>query len=387
MPAVTRHDKDPLNLVLVSLDTVRADVAFSGIFPNIEDLRSGGISFLSAISSSPLTPVSHASLLTGLEPPSHGIRHLWRERLSAGVETLASVLTRNGYVTGAVVSSPGVNRWYGFDQGFAHYDDWTPKLADGRDALEVVDVELRGTAMKRASDVVDRALTWVRSVQSRPLFLFAHFFDAHWPYEAPDDFGVACKNEYEREVAYTDHHLGSLLSGLDALGIDSGNSIVVCFADHGEDLSGLYENDHGGDMGHPEERGHGCLLYDTTQRVPLIIRSPAQPRGRSLEVQVRLVDVVPTLADLLQIDFPQCDGRSLAPALRGETLPSVTSYSETYYPEELASSSPEWRHLSPLKAIRTPSTKVIWEVNTDRVHEFDLLADPFERTPHRIAGA
>src|SRR5207248_293299 len=160
-----------------------------------------------AVASAPLTPVSHASVLTGLQPFNHGIRHLFREQLAPRVGTLQSVLQGAGYTTGAVVSCPGLHRWYGMDYGFSHYDDEIPLLADGRDPLEVVDVEIRGTALKRAPIVVERALSWLDRVKGEPFFGFVHFFDAHWPYEAPADFGVPFANPYEGEVAYMDHHL------------------------------------------------------------------------------------------------------------------------------------------------------------------------------------
>src|SRR4051794_6810365 len=106
------------NVLFISLDTVRADVAYPGKMPNIERLRRHGTAFSQAVSSCPLTPVSHATVFTGLQPPGHGIRHLLRERMRTDVPTLAERLKDAGYATGAVVSCPGLNRWYGIDRGF-----------------------------------------------------------------------------------------------------------------------------------------------------------------------------------------------------------------------------------------------------------------------------
>jgi len=177
------------NLILVSLDTVRADVAYSGNYSGIEYLRNEGVTFLNVVSSSPLTPVSHATVLTGLQPFNHGIRHLFKEKLSKNVQTIAEKLHSAGYKTGAVVSCPGMNRWYGFNLGFQHYDDEIPRFADGTDPLQCVDVKKRGTAAKRAELVVKNASRWVDENKNAPFFIFLHFFDAHWPYEAPVKFG------------------------------------------------------------------------------------------------------------------------------------------------------------------------------------------------------
>lgn len=377
---------DPKNLVLISLDTLRADVAYSGIFPAIERLRASGTTFAQAISSSPLTPVSHATVLTGRQPPAHGIRHLFRERLRADVPALAEILRAQGYSTGGIVASPGMNSWYGFSRGFDHYDDWIPPLADGRDALHVVDVELRGTAMKRAPMVTERALRWVADAKDddRPVFLFAHYFDAHWPYEPPEPvLADAVNNPYEGEVAYMDRSLGSLLDGLDGLGLTADNTVLVLFSDHGEDLNGWYPDDHGGECGHPEEKGHGALLFDVTQRVPLVVRAPgATSAGTEVDAQVGLVDVMSTVLELLEVPAPPSDGTSLTGHLHGTgSRAARPAYAETFYREELAKADPDWSHLKPLTAVRHPDRKVVWERGTEHVEVYDLAEDPREQQP------
>ena len=374
-----------MDVVLISLDTLRADVAYSGRFSAIERLRRAGATFATAVSSSPLTPISHASVLTGLQPPNHGIRHLLKEQLSPRVRTLAQHFASAGYATGAIVSCPGMNRWYGFDRGFAHYDDWIPPLPDGRDALQVIDVEVRGTALKRAPLVVKRALDWLEGAGAGPKLLFVHFFDAHWPYEAPETSGTDLPNAYEEEVWYMDRQLGVLLDGLAKSGIRFDNAIFVLFSDHGEDLNGWYPNDHGGKLGHPEEKGHGCLLFDTTQLVPLIVCAPGTSvPGATIEQQVRLIDVAPTLLELAGAGSFDGDGRSLVPLLRGEPLPEEPAYCEAFYREELASLDLRWSHLLPLKAVRTATQKVIWEVGSDQAATYDLRNDPNERSPFAL---
>lgn len=376
-------------MLLVSLDTVRADVAYSGKMPGIEDLRRRGTTFRQAISSAPLTPISHASVFTGLQPARHGIRHLLREQLAPDAVPLAERLREAGYATGAVVSCPGLNKWYGMDRGFTFYDDEIPRLPDGSDPLTVPDVKMRGLALKRAPVVVDRAMDWL-SRQEQPFFLFAHFFDAHWPYEPPEDVCPTADNPYEGEVAYSDHYLQKMLARMEEMGHDLDDTLIVCFSDHGEDLAGWYPNDHAGPLGHPYEEGHGCLLFDTTQHVPLIFSGPGLPRGAETDRQVRLVDIAPTVLDILGLDGGSVDGASLTEFLRPEpTANSRPAYSETYYPEERRADG-KYPDLLPLSSVRLDDAqggrrKVIWQVGGDAVESYDLRTDPWELDGHTLA--
>ncbi len=363
------------NVLLISLDTVRADVAYSGAMPGIEELRRRGVTFQQAVSSCPLTPVSHATVFTGLQPPSHGIRHLLREQLCADVPTLAECLGKAGYSTGAVVSCPGLNKWYGINRGFDFYDDEIPLLPDGRDPLTVGDVKMRGLALKRAPLVTKRSLEWLAGAQE-PFFFFAHYFDAHWPYEPPEDVGVPVANPYEGEVAYSDAYLQRLLKGIEDAGHDLDSMIIVCFSDHGEDLAGWYPNDHSGDLGHPYEEGHGCLLFDATQHVPLIAAGPGVPAGRQVADQVRLVDIMPTVLDLLGLPAPASDGASLSEFFGDAPAAPRVAYSETYFPEERTGYS----GLRPLHSVRIEGRrKIIWRADGSGVEHYDLQADPNEK--------
>ncbi|MCG8431358.1 MAG: sulfatase, partial [Candidatus Omnitrophica bacterium] len=298
-----------LNLLLISLDTLRADVAYSGQLPNFQSLCSQGAVFHNTIASAPLTPVSHASVFTGLQPYEHGIRHLFQERLSTKASTLAQLMSAADYQTAAIVSCPGLNKWYGLNAGFQHYDDEIPRLSDGSDPLATVDVKQRGTALKRAPLVIERGIEWLERHRQEPFFLFLHFFDTHWPYEPPEWFAPTDANPYEGEAYYMDHYLGKFIDQIAQWGLIE-NTLMVLFSDHGEDLAGWYPNDHAGQkLGHPEEEGHGCLLYDATQMVPLVFVAPGVvPAERVVETQVRLVDILPTVADLLHLPVPSLQG-------------------------------------------------------------------------------
>jgi arylsulfatase len=369
------------NLLLISLDTLRADVAYSSKFPGLSRLWSQSVVFDDVVSSSPLTPPSHATILTGLQPYHHGIRHLFRESLSPRSTTLAERMLASSRRTGAFVSCPGLNRFYGMGRGFENYDDEIPLLADGRDPLLVVDVKLRGTALKRASVVVDRSIDWLRKQGNAPFFLFVHTFDAHWPYEAPEPTDVPIANAYEGEVAYVDKHISRLFDFLEGQGLLD-DTLVVCLSDHGEDLGGWYPNDHAGERGHPEEEGHGALLYEATQRVPLMIRHPGFA-PRQLSEQVRLVDVAPTILDLMGLPALAADGVSLVPLMTGTpaltAAPSV-AYFETFFREELAQNNPDWAHLRALRGVRIDGRyKVTWEHGGEFVEVADLERDPLEQ--------
>lgn len=364
------------NLILVSLDTVRADVAYNGKFKTIEKLRKEGVTFLNSISSSPFTPASHATVLTGLQPYNHGIRHLFKEKLNPTVKTLAQVLRKNGYETGAIVSCPGMNSWYGFSKGFDLYDDEIPKLADGSDPLLTIDVKKRGTALKRANLVVDKAHAWLKDKKDKKHFLFMHFFDAHWPYEAPEKYGG--QNSYEEEVAFTDHYLGNFIEKLEREKLLD-NTTIIFFSDHGEDLEGMYPNDKGGrKLGHPEEFGHGCLLYDQTQKVVSIIKDKDLPKNINIEQQVRLVDIFPTILDLLnikEVNIPS-DGVSLIPTVRDGRDLQLLGYSETFYPEEQKKATGKFKKTKNKISLRVANKyKYIFSLDSSKVELYDLEKD------------
>jgi len=368
------------NLILISLDTVRADVAYNRKFKTIEQLRKEGITFLNTVSSSPLTPVSHATVLTGLQPYHHGIRHLFKEKLNKKIKTLAQILKKEGYRTGAIVSCPGMNRWYGFSRGFDYYDDEIPKLADGSDPLKTIDVKKRGTALKKADLVFEKADKWLGKNKNKKFFLLIHFFDAHWPYKIPKRLDG--NNKYEKAIAYSDYYLGLFLNKLKELGLFN-NSTIVCFSDHGEDLEGIYKNDKGGKkLGHPEECGHGCLLYEQTQKVVLIIKDKTLPTNKNIKQQVRLVDVMPTILDILKIpyDGKNFDGISLVPIIKGKEYFNLLGYSETFYPEEQAlAMGGKFAYAKNKLSFRINNKyKIIFHLEDNQIEFYNLEDDPNE---------
>lgn len=372
------------NLLLISYDTTRADVAYSGRIPGVERLRRQGVTFRNCVASAPLTPISHATVMTGLQPWAHGIRHLFREQMDAACATLAGEMDRAGFATSAVVSCPGLHRWYGIGRGFAAWDDEVPPLPDGTDPLRSVDVKVRGRALKRAPVVDERSRELVGAHAGR-YFHFMHFFDAHWPYEPPSrPFAYEVANDYEAELAYSDHYCNQFLEWMESTGRLK-DTLVVLFGDHGEDLEGWYPDDRGGEaLGHPEESGHGCLLYDQTVTVPLVI-SHSSLTPREVTEQVRLVDVMPTCLELMGVTPPSgLHGVSMADAVLGRGAVPTTSaiaYSETHYPREQVEATGgkfDWTHDK--KCVRIANRyKVIFHVDSDQVEVYDLESDPMER--------
>lgn len=363
------------NLLLISLDTVRADVAYSWKFKEFESIRKDSISFLNTISSSPLTPVSHATVFTGLQPFNHWVRHLFKEQLNINTETLASVFQSNWYKTAGIVSCPGMNSRYGFNKGFDTYDDEIPRLADWSDPLQTIDVEKRWTALKRANIVSDRAINRLNNNYQESFFLFLHFFDAHRPYEAPEKFWG--ENYYEEEIAFSLHYLEKIIKKIKDLWIYD-DTTIICFSDHGEDLNWLYSNDKGWiNLWHPEEKWHWCLLYDQTQKVLLTIKDVwINKKWINIDTQVRLVDMMPTILDLFWFNHNlKLDWISLLDLIDENKQFDLIWYSETFYPEE----QKEFIWLSNKKSYRINNQyKIIENVESWEKELYDLKKDELE---------
>ncbi len=360
-----------LNILLISLDTTRADrlgpYGFAGgATPNIDALAAGGVVFEQCATVAPLTVPAHASLMTGTYPFRHGVRDNGRFVLSPESHTLAEALSGAGWATGAQVGVFVLNRGTGIEQGFATYRD-TSDVQPAASASPAVPLSRRETNELAADAVADGALAWLRDHADEPFFLFAHFFDPHAPYEPPEPFrsqlaGADRTPELDRylgEIAWVDFQIGRLLEGMRELGLED-ETLVVLTADHGEAF------------GEHREIGHSYFIYDTTVHVPLIVRLPGQlEAGLRVPTQVRLIDVAPTILDLVgEPPLPEAQGVSLAPYLRGEARDlGLVAYAETLAPFL------DYRY-SPLAALRTEEWKYI---DAPREELYQLSYDPGER--------
>ncbi len=333
--------REPRSIVLVTIDTLRADRLGSyggkARTPTLDGLASAGARFENVFAQSPLTLPSHSSILTGTYPTFHGVRDNGRFRLPAEMETLAEILKRVGYETGAFVSGFPVDSRFGLDQGFDVYDD-----SLGRSRTRV------SLAERRAEDVVAPARSWIEGRGQGLYFAWVHLFDPHAPYDPPDPY----PNTYEGEVAYVDASLKDLLDAV------SKDAFIAGTADHGEGLG-----EHG-------ESTHSFFVYDSTLRVPWILRGPGIEAGTVVAETVRSIDLVPTILDLvgLKETCARCQGRSLVRALEGGALAAEPSYSETYFPRLNLG----W---SELRSLRADGFKYI---DAPEPELYDLAADPGE---------
>jgi arylsulfatase A-like enzyme len=287
----------PLSALLITLDTTRADVLGAyggpkGVTPALDELAQSSICYTQARTVLPFTLPAHASMLTGFYPPRHGVRDNAPQSLPAEATTLAELAQRAGYQTAAFVASSTLDRAWGLAQGF---DTWSQPA--GESALEA-----RRAAERPAREVAAEALAWLeRRDTSRPFFLWVHFFDAHQPYEPEPRFLLqGGGSPYRGEVAAMDASVGALLARLAELGLLE-STAVLAVGDHGEGLG-----DHG-------EATHGYFAWDSTLRVPFLVRHPDGWRaGESSAETVSVADVFPTLLDALGLPpAPGVDGFSL----------------------------------------------------------------------------
>jgi choline-sulfatase len=305
-PAIERH-----NIVLITMDTTRADHLGSygweyAKTPNLDALARRGTRFARCDTAAPITLTSHATILTGLFPPRHGVRDNGTFVLPAGMETVASRLRAAGYDTGAVVSAIVLARRYGLDRGFRIYDDDMGRgYAAGTEVSE-----------RQAEDTTQAALAVLKQLKP-PFFLWVHYFDPHEEYRPPTRFADSIRGPqrlYDGEIAYVDEQLGLLLGKLPA------DVEVAVTGDHGEMLG-----EHG-------ELTHGLLLNAGVRRVPLILAGPDVPAGESVQCLVRTADVAPTLLKWAGASPPAgLDGAPLLPLPTGTSCDRL-SYSESFLP-------------------------------------------------------
>ncbi|MEK6374347.1 MAG: sulfatase-like hydrolase/transferase [Acidobacteriota bacterium] len=325
LTAACARERPRPNVLLITLDTFRAD-RLGARTPALSRLAAEGVRFDDADSPVPLTLPAHATLLSGALPLHHGLRNNGAGAFPEDRETLATLLSRGGYRTGAFVGSFILDRRFGLARGFDRYDDEIARSAD--DASGSFEAERRG------ADVVDRALAWLKESDGRPFFAWVHLYDAHAPYVPT----------YDAEIAYVDAQVARLLAA-----IDRKTTIVVVVGDHGESLG-----EHG-------ELTHGLLLYESTLHVPLIVAAPSLD-ARVVREPVSTVDVAPTIAKLAGVKFSGVDGGDLLDGVR-----ALLIYAETEYPATLG-----W---SALTSARSGDSKVISGTYAEL---FDLRRDPGE---------
>ncbi|MDP6989309.1 MAG: sulfatase-like hydrolase/transferase, partial [Planctomycetota bacterium] len=348
------------NLLVVTFDTTRADrIGCYGYPPagtvNLDRMAREGVLFERCFSSAPITLPSHTSILTGKQPFRHGARNNGTHFVPEDAQTLAEVLSAEGFATGAVISSFVLDSRFGLDQGFDVYDD------------DLTNAELAPMFMFRetkADDTSRRAREFLQARANERWFLWVHYFDPHANYAPPEEFAALCPGQpYDGEIAYADAGLGELLALLVQRGMLD-ETLVMMTSDHGEAFG-----DHG-------ETTHGIFVYDATTHVPWIAMHPKLARGKRLREVTSSIDLFPTSLELLGVEAPeQVDGRSLA---REMLVPDARPEPSFAYSESM---NPLYNHgWSDLRTIRderhryvrAPSEE-LYDVMRDSRNEHNLL--------------
>lgn len=319
------------DVILLSIDTLRADHLSTYGYkrptsPVIDALGAGGAVFEQAWSPTSWTLPSHTTMLSGMLPIHHGTidDHL---RISADVPLVQEAFARAGYRTKGVVSTLFVSSRFGFERGFAHFEDFGIR-SKKQNNLSTVD----------ADHVFHHALDWAQKEQAgQPMFLFLHVYDAHYQYDPPSPWNekfdrkpewgdeaykdyFAYKGrmlsavqlehqiaQYDEEIAFIDAMFGEFLDKWRASGR---RAIVAVTADHGEEF---------GERG---SWGHAHTLWPEQLHVPFVVNGPGVVTQRVSE-RVGTEDIAPTLAALAGVPFAARDGVSRAGTLRGTGDPDV----------------------------------------------------------------
>lgn len=379
-------EKGARNVVLVSLDTLRPDRmsmygASRPTTPRMDELADEGVRFESALAPATSTPPSHMTMLTGTEPCRHGVWGVHAEdTMSDEIDTLAELLSRAGYTTAAVTENAYMSPPYGFARGFDSFVELKQMVADGNSpAPGIITPTGYGPKTFRAAE------SWIRENRDRRFFLLVHTYQVHGPrrptgayanlFDEPAptpergptyDPAFHDLRRYDQLVRQLDDLVAGLVRQITSLGLGD-ETILVLTSDHGE---AFFE--HG-------DHGHGWSVYGEVLRVPLVVWAPGLAKPGVVREPVGLVDVVPTVLDLLGLPPPPVvDGTSLAAAVRnpwGEEPPRRILYAET---------AP-----GNARAVRSGSLKIVRRKGeADAL--FDLDRDPGEAQPidpATIAGA
>ena len=315
-PAIYQlRDSDEQNVILISLDTLRADhVGAYGYFrdttPNIDALANGGTVFKNAITQAPWTLPSHMSMFTSLYPSELGYSIMnkinKRTKIPEKATTLSEILKENGYLTAGFTGGANVSKVFGFNQGFSFYNE--------RWGLEI------DAAFKNMS-------AWIQNHHKDKFFLFFHTYEIHdYPPGKHEIFteGINPLDEinynkalYDGKIKYVDHYVGLLIKKLSNLNLLD-KTLIVITSDHGTEFF-----EHG-------EGGHGSQLYDEVLLVPLIFHLKGiVPKKTVINNQARVIDVMPTILDILNISTPKnIEGTSLVPFFKNRSDSHLVAFTE-----------------------------------------------------------
>lgn len=316
----SRHSRIP-SVILILVDTLRADHVScysrpGSMTPHIDRLAEDSVLFTNAYTQAPWTLPAMASLMTSLYPSSHGAIHGLNakdgpDRLLENALTMAEYLRQKGYYTAGFVTNVLVSDDFGFGQGFDAYYYLEHPIINRFSLfmwLREAHIYFIFSTHVKAGALTRRALAWAAENTHAPFFLYLHYFDPHRAYlnrpgklisgtdtsyrqELTKKNKDAYLRSYSGEIAYTDASIGEFLRGLREAGLYD-NSLIIFTSDHGEEFA-----EHGG-------WDHGRTLYEEQLRVPLMIKLPKASKGITDRRLVRLVDVFPTLLNILGEESP-----------------------------------------------------------------------------------
>lgn len=398
------------NVVFILVDTLRADhLPMYGYSrqtaPTLTALAQQGIAFSRMYTQAPWTKPSVATLFSSLYPTVHKVNR-YLDCVTDSITALPEVLRANGYKTFGVSANALISPTFGYAQGFDELRVWGIMSAFrltvmGRLWGVITDGRfLREGHRTRAGVVTDAALEWVSQNQQVPFFLYIHYLDPHWPYRPPAPYDQAFNyrtdpprraegsdplklppnkkaperigrilDQYDGEILYTDAQIARLLQGLEQLGLLK-DALVIVTSDHGEEF---YE--HG-------RAGHGQSVYEELLRVPFLLWWPGHlSAGDRYDAMVGLIDVMPTLLTLLEIEAPLgLQGTSFAAALLklGGPQPERALFAEVF-----VDGVPGARRSSALVSVSAGRNKLIRHLYGPQqgLEEFyDLETDPLEQT-------
>src|SRR5260221_4971754 len=336
------------DIVLGPIDTLGADsVGFAGNTrvktPFLDRMAGEGIVFNNAHAHNVVTLASHTNILTGLYPFQHGVRDNEGFKLDLKIPTVATMLKGNGYTTGAFVGAFPLDSRFGLSHGFDVYDD---NYGKGMGSMDFVIQE------RPAGAVCDAATKWWNANEGKKRFLWIHVYDPHAPYRPPEPFLTQYASDpYLGEIAYVDDALGKALGPILSA---NPNTLLIVTADHGE-----ARGDHG-------ELTHGLFAYESTLRIPLVVREPGQPLHRIESGYVRHIDIVPTILEHAGVAKPA--------ALLGTALDEKVGSRDSYFESLSATLNRGW---APLTGVIHKGEKY---VDLPIAELYDLPRDPAEKS-------
>jgi arylsulfatase A-like enzyme len=375
----------PRNFLLLTVDTLRADhlgaYGFAQpVSPNIDALAKRGVLFEDALTTIGKTCPAFSSLFTSLFPPTHGARRNG-VKMRDDVPLLTEILRRSGYATAAFISNWTLrDRLCGLARGFDHYDE---EFTSKRYAVK--------GAEKGAPEINEAVLGWLREnrrpaaegSEHGPLFLWVHYSDPHAPYEQHPGYttsppqpgerrdGWQKRWRYASEVRWVDHWIGKLLEEL-APYLPAEETYILFLSDHGESLG---EHDYW---------GHGRNTYWPNLDIPLLLTGPEVPAGSRVSSPVSIVDLLPTVLELLAVDTrpEDVEGVSFAGAWRQPTVPPERARFSIGERRTVLGKKGRENYDDPLMiALQTTAAKTVFDFDAQRLVYYDLAVDPLEQHP------